>query len=252
LREKTFREYDEGSGNSNDTDIYDDSYTHLFIWDNNKNEIIGAYRMGQTDRIPERYLSQLFIFDELFLDKTTPALEMGRSFIVKEHQKSFYGLFLLWRGIGEFCVRNPHYRTLYGTVSLSNIYDRRSISLIDKNLTSEKSTVRIISPYKRTIHREVEKYLNDNILNFKELSLLVRSIEPDGKDIPILLKQYSKMGAKFLLNAVDKSFINTAGLLLTVYLPEAPTSSLKMYLDNGAQEYLEYKNEKKKRQYLYE
>ena len=104
LREKTFRELDEGSGHPCDTDRFDETYTQLFIWDNVHHEIIGAYRMGQTDIIKERYLSRMFDFGDEFKKLTRPALEMGRSFIVSEHQKSFYGLFLLWRGIGEFVV----------------------------------------------------------------------------------------------------------------------------------------------------
>ena len=240
LREKTFREFNEGSGQPCDTDRFDETYTQLFIWDNDHDEIIGAYRMGQTDIIKERYLSHIFQFDVLFKKETTPSLEMGRSFIVSEHQKSFYGLFLLWRGIGEFAVRYPRYRKLYGTVSLSNIYNRRSISLIDKILTSETATVTARSPFKSLIHPELNDYLKKYVLDFKDLSLLVKSTESDGKDLPILLKQYWKLGAKFQTTAVDTNFLETPGLLLIVDLPNTPGSNLKMYLEDGMEAYINY------------
>jgi len=241
LREKTFRELNEGSGKPCDTDGFDATYTHLFIWDNNNEEVIGAYRMGQTDKIEERYLSRMFDFNKQFESETNPSLEMGRSFIISEHQKSFYGLFLLWRGIGEFCVRNPRYRKLYGTVSLSNVYNRRSISLIDRILTPKTSPASAKTPYKSIIHSEVLDYLDSYNLDFKDLSLLVKSTEADGKDLPILLKQYWKLGAQFYITAVDPSFLETPGLLLVVDLPNAPKSSLKMYLEEGMDNYLNFK-----------
>lgn len=241
LREITFREVDEGTGHPVDRDEFDSSYTHLFIWDHEELQIVGAYRMGLTDKIPRRYLSRMFNFDRTFIDETTPALEMGRSFIVRKYQNSFYGLFLLWRGIGEFCVRHPRYRTLYGTVSMSNIYNKRSITLISQALINPSSHVHAKSIFEKSIHPEVDAYLHKNHIGLKELSLLTRSIEPDGKDIPILIKQYGKLKAEFLLIAVDDSFLNTPGLLLKVNLPEAPMSSLKMYLDKGVQPYLDYK-----------
>ncbi|MEM7313692.1 MAG: lysophospholipid acyltransferase family protein, partial [Planctomycetota bacterium] len=109
LRELTFRTMDEGSGEPYDTDKFDATYTHLFVCDNeNESEIIAAYRMGQTDRLQEHagiegiYLSQMFNFGPQFINQTEPCLEMGRSFIVPKHQRSFYGLSLLWKGIGGF------------------------------------------------------------------------------------------------------------------------------------------------------
>lgn len=241
LREITFRELDEGSGHPADTDIYDSTYTHLFIWDTNQDEIIGAYRMGQTDKIGERYLSHMYDFNKEFLSATNPALEMGRSFIIRKHQQSIYGLFLLWRGIGEFLVRNPQYRKLYGTVSLSHIYNDRSISLIDTVLTPPYSPVKPVLPLRRIVHKEIEEYLQTHTLDYKGLSILVKSSEEDGKDLPILLKQYWKMKAEFIVTGVDKSFLETPGLLLLVHMPGAPESSLKMYLEEGLTSYLEYK-----------
>lgn len=147
LRELVFREHDEGSGQPLDTDKYDATYTQLFIIHRTTGQIIGAYRMGQSDMLTKdvgksgMYLSQMFDFKPTFYNLTEPCLEMGRSFLVPEYQKSFYGLFLLWRGIGAFACQFPRYRRLYGTVSLSKLYDKRSIALIERALVNKQPDV---------------------------------------------------------------------------------------------------------------
>jgi hypothetical protein len=108
-------------------------------------------------------------------------------------------------------------------------------------LTPQFSSAVPFHPLKGHVHQEIEEYLQSYTLNFKDLSLFVRSIETDGKDLPILLKQYWKMRAQFFATAVDQSFLETPGLLLLVDMPNAPDSSLKMYLDKGAESYVNYR-----------
>ena len=36
-----------------------------------------------------------------------PGLELGRSFVRAEYQKSYAALLLLWKGIGQYVARNP-------------------------------------------------------------------------------------------------------------------------------------------------
>ena len=54
LRELVFRQHNEGSGEPLDTDRFDATYTHLFIVDDVQDKIVGAYRMGLTDRLIEK------------------------------------------------------------------------------------------------------------------------------------------------------------------------------------------------------
>jgi hypothetical protein len=75
------------------------------------------------------------------------------------------------------------------------------------------------------------------------LSKLVMGIESDNKDIPILMKHYQKMGARFYCIGIDKSFNDTPGLLLSVDLPKAPDKSLNQYLAQGKDSYLQYNQE---------
>ena len=247
LRELTFREMDEGSGADRDTDRFDKSYTQLFIVNNDTEEIIGAYRMGQIDRllknnnIKDIYLSKMFNFEGDFYSKIKSGVEMGRSFLISKEQKSIYGFFLLWRGIGEFMVHNPKYRYLYGTVSLSNIYDPRSIALMHRVLVGEKNLVEPVTDIDIQLHPEVEEYLTKNKLNLKELDTLIKSIEPDRKGLPILVRQYAKLGAQFVSIGSDIEFRRTPGMLLIVNTGEAPAKTIQRYFAEGTESYLNYR-----------
>jgi putative hemolysin len=247
LREITFRELNEGSGEACDTDQFDATYMHLFVFDHQNEEIIGAYRLGQTDillkdgDVSQLYLSQMFTFKPEFFNQQEPCLELGRSFIVAEHQNSFHGLLLLWKGIGAYVCKNPRYRILYGTVSLSKLYDPRSVALINEVVVTEREGVKAQSPFEGNLHPEAKEFLRDNDVSLEQLSAMVAGIESDGKDIPVLLKQYHKLHAKFHCMGVDVNFNHTPGLLLSVNFPEAPEKLRKLYIGKDRAEYLNYK-----------
>jgi putative hemolysin len=126
LRELTFRKVGEGTNKSADIDEYDIYFNHLFIWDTEENRIVGAYRIGKGREILDIYGIRGFYIDSLF--KISPdfrsvlskSLELGRSFIVEEYQKKTIPLFLLWKGIMVFLLKNAEYRYLIGPVSISN------------------------------------------------------------------------------------------------------------------------------------
>ncbi|HUV08026.1 MAG TPA: GNAT family N-acyltransferase [Spirochaetia bacterium] len=244
LRETTYRDLDEGSGKPSDTDDFDKTYTHLFIWDRNHQKIVGAYRMGQIDQILERSgriglrLSELFHFSDEFLASVHPGLEMGRSFIRREYQRSHTGLALLWKGIGEFLCRHPWYHTLYGTVSIATTYLPVSIALMDKVLVGDRHTVKTKSPLRTSLPWEVENFIDTWGISHGELSVLVRALEPDGADIPILVKQYLKIGARFHSMALDMGFGMTPGALLTVDARKTPLKYGKMYMGESFTAYL--------------
>jgi putative hemolysin len=245
LRELTFREHNEGSGEPLDTDHFDATYTHLFVLKRSSGQIIGAYRMGQTDKlladgnIDNLYLSRMFEFTPDFVNQQQPCLEMGRSFLIPEYQRSFQGLYLLWRGIGSFVCKFPHYRTLYGTVSLSKLYDPRSVALIEKAMVTSTKNVKPRTAFYFPLHPELQEFASSCNME-QHLTTLLRSIESDGKDIPILLKHYQKLGARFHCLGIDSSFNDTPGLLLSVDLPAAPEKSLKLYLAAGREGYKNY------------
>lgn len=250
LRELVFRQHNEGSGEALDTDDFDATYTHLFIVEN-QTRIMGAYRMGRTDKLLEQsgieglYLHKMFDFEPNFINRTSPCLEMGRSFLIPEFQGSFQGLLLLWRGICAFAKQFPQYRTLYGTVSISKLYSPRSVKLIEQILVKEAHRENVLprQTFDFSLHQEFVAYGKQHDLPSslsENLGALLSTIEFDGKGIPILAKQYLKMGAKFHALGIDTSFNNTPGLLLSVHLPSSPDKQLKLYMGKDFKEYVDF------------
>ncbi|WP_143873264.1 lysophospholipid acyltransferase family protein [Catenovulum sediminis] len=238
LREATFRSWDEGSGAPQDGDDFDYSYTHLFIFDSASEDIVGAYRMGQTDKIDTLYLANMFNFSAQFINQQAPCLEMGRSFVVANQQKSYHALLLLFKGIGRFVCRFPQYKTLYGTVSLSTQYQPLSIKLIESFLIEGPNrSATAICPFEHPAPKALEQFFLVNDKDINTLEWLVKQIEPDGKGLPVLLKQYHQLGAKFHALGLDPNFATTPGLLLSVYLPDAPQKLLKLYLGDDYTRY---------------
>lgn len=244
LREITFREQHEGSGLECDKDDFDKTYTHLFVFDHQAEKIVGAYRMGRTDILLKQggtsalYLSQIFEFKKDAFNLQTPSLELGRSFISPAYQNSFYALLLLWKGICAFVYSHPQYRTLYGTVSLSQKYQALSITLINKTLNQQTTSIQAHHEYKNIHNAEIEDYFKKYKLTLPLLSSLVKGIEEDKKDIPILLKHYHKMGAEFHSLGIDNQFNSTPGFLLSVDLANAPDKLLNLYF--GIEEKISY------------
>src|SRR6185503_16515013 len=136
LREVTFGAVGEGTGHAIDLDRFDEHYEHLFVWNRRAREIVGAYRVGRTDQILRThgldglYTTTLFRYDERLLDRMGPALELGRSFVRAEYQRSYGALLLLWKGIGRLLASAPEYRVLYGPVSISSRYQDMSQRLL--------------------------------------------------------------------------------------------------------------------------
>ena len=82
-----------------------------------------------------------------------------------------------------------------------------------------------------------KKYSIDNPV---DISMLVKDVEKDGKDVPVLVKQYMKLGGRFLSFCVDQEFNCTLDGLIVVDLPGAPEKNLRMYMGDNTDGYLEY------------
>ncbi|MBS0396279.1 MAG: lysophospholipid acyltransferase family protein [Proteobacteria bacterium] len=244
-RERVFREHAEGSGMARDSDRFDASYIHLFAWDHRSHSLVGAYRLGRTDELIRRdgpgalYLNQMFEFDPTF-HASQASLELGRSFVAPEHQRSFHALYLLWRGIGQYLLQNPKYTRLYGTVSLSRRYPDQAIAALCDALIVSSAHVRARHALRTIPHPEWRQYRADGgSTDLRALSALVRSVDPEGKDIPVLLRHYHGLGARFLSVGVDPNFSETPGLLLAVDIAGIPRKTLDSFMGEGAGSYLD-------------
>ena len=67
-----------------------------------------------------------------------------------------------------------------------------------------------------------------------ELSQPITDIEADGKGLPILLRQYAKIGGKLLGFNVDRKFSNVLDGLVVVDLRQTESAVLERYMGREA------------------
>lgn len=241
LRELTYSAIGEGTGRQLDLDSFDERYLHLFSWDHKRKQIVGAYRLGRTDRIMAAegvdglYTRTLFRYDERLIARLSPALELGRSFVRTEYQKNYNALLLLWKGIGRFVANHPQYRVLFGPVSISCRYSDSSHRLLmaflhQNHLDSDLSNlVEAINP--RVVNPAPALAIPQSV---EEADRLVTEAERDGKGVPILLRQYLKLNAKLLGFNVDPQFGDALDALMMVDLTKVDAAILNRYMGRQA------------------
>ncbi|MEX0680011.1 MAG: GNAT family N-acyltransferase [Balneolales bacterium] len=253
LREVTFRGTYEGTGRSVDLDAYDEYYVHLFVWNREKKELVGAYRIGRTDNLIKRfgkkglYTTTLFNIKSTLFDQINPALEMGRSFVRSEYQRSFAPLLLLWKGIGHYVVKYPKYKVLFGPVSISSEYHSMSRHLmvtflkLHNYLPHMARMVRPKTPYRGNRMKGIDTKNRTMIRSLEEVSELISEFESDDKGVPILLKQYLKLGGKLLGFNIDPEFSDVLDGLILVDLTKTNPKILKRYMgEDGLESFLKF------------
>jgi len=242
LRELTFRAVGEGSGKAADIDAFDSYYLHMFVWDTRANTIVGAYRLGLVDEILATlgkrglYTHSLFKYGTRMLSTLSPAIELGRSFVRAEYQRSFAPMMLLWSGIGRFVERSPQYAVLFGPVSISNSYSLVSRRLIVNYLwthTAEADLVGHVRP-RRPFRGDTGRFASGDRAfcpgTVDELSRIIAEIEPDHKGVPVLLRHYLRLGGRLLAFNVDSGFGDVLDGLIMVDLRQIEPTLLARYM----------------------
>ena len=245
-RELTFRAVGEGTKNSTDLDSFDDHYQHLFLWSRRDHQIAGAYRLAATPDVLRKfgpkglYTSTLFQYSKSFFERLGPAFELGRSFILPEYQKHYASLLMLWKGIARCVERRPECPVLFGAVSISNDYNPLSRVLIMNFMTEHMSSdlAGLVKPKRGyrpplVLPRHI-KQLNSLLSTVEELSSSISDLEADGKGIPVLLRQYVRMGGQFLGFNVDPKFANTLDGLILADLRAVPAAMLNRFMGSAA------------------
>ena len=240
LRAITFRAVGEGSDSALDLDRFDERYLHLFSWDRAQRRIVGAYRIGQTDRIVANagvdglYTRTLFRYDERLIERlAAPALELGRSFVRAEYQKNYTALLLLWKGIGRFIARHPQYRLLFGPVSVSTRYSDASHQLLmaflrQNHFAAELGELVDAFHAPGVTHAPPQSARIPQSID--EVNRLVEQAEADGKGMPVLLRQYLKLNARLIGFNVDPAFGEALDALMIVDLTTVDSAILNRYL----------------------
>jgi putative hemolysin len=155
----------------------------------------------------------------------------------QEYQKGFAPLLLLWKGIGRYIAANPRYKVLFGPVSISNQYEAASrelmVSFLEKyamlrewtGLVRNRCAFRI-----RSLTGARRPAFPETGFDVEDLSAMVGDIEQKPAGIPVLLRQYLRLGGKLLGFNVDPNFANALDGLILVDLTKTEPKLLERYL----------------------
>lgn len=247
VREVTFRQVGEGTGKRLDLDRFDDYYWHVLLWNKSKRELVGAYRAGNTagilasNGIGGLYTSTLFRYDERIFERLGPALELGRSFVRPEYQRQYAPLMLLWKGIARLIAMHPEIAVLFGAVSISNDYCKASREMIYsffKSRTQNDELASLVEPRQPFrpgfLHQWECRGMRKAIRDLDQLSRPIKDLESDGKGLPILLRQYDKLGGKLVAFNVDRKFSDVLDGLVVVDLRQTDAAVLDRYMGTEA------------------
>ena len=246
LREISFRKVGEGVNKKRDTDKYDIYYQHIILWDENDLEIVGSYRVGNSDFIFKNigvkgfYSNTLFKYNEEFTPYLKDSIELGRSFV----QPKYWGtraLDYLWFGIGAYLKNNPNIKYMFGPVSIS-----ASLPTVAKDMMifyyshyygQNEDLIEAKTPYSYSNNlSEIKQIfdLNDKKKDFKFLKSTLSNI---GVSIPTLYKQYSELseenGVKFLGFNVDNDFGDCIDGFILVEVAKIKDSARQRYIENN-------------------
>ncbi len=239
MREITFRHVGEGTHQAIDTDTYDTYYRQLFVWDNETDSLVGAYRMGFGDEIVPKYglkgfyTYSLFDYDprmEPILEKT---IELGRSFIVDAYQRKPISLMLLWKGIVYVLLKYGQFRNLLGPVTISGEYQRSSKTIIAAYLQRHHYNSKLgpmVTP--RTgldgVDAPLDLSLLDRVDSFDLVGRIVSDIEQGRRSIPVLMKKYLQVNSTVLGFNVDHEFCDCLDALMLLDLKHVPEATIQM------------------------
>lgn len=238
LRELTFRGVGEGTNRKIDVDEFDLYFWQLFIWDEDEKRIVGAYRAGKGKEIVERfgvngfYIQSLFKIDKRFLPVLEQCIELGRSFVVPDYQRKPLPLFLLWKGILYFLIKNPEYRYLIGPVSISNRFSDFSKGVIISFMKSnyfDHNFARFIksrNKFNIPINEEDFNLIFEDSNDLAKLDKFIQEVEPFDYRMPVLLKKYVKLNGKIIGFNVDPKFNNSLDGLLILDLFRVPVETI--------------------------
>ncbi|RDE23034.1 GNAT family N-acetyltransferase [Motiliproteus coralliicola] len=244
LREIAFRQVGEGTGQKRDLDQHDSNYRHLILWDEEELELVGAYRIGETNRWINRsdrdkiYSTELFDYSEEMAPYFARGIELGRSFV----QPKYWGkrsLDYLWYGIGAYLRQHPEIRYMFGPVSLSNSYPSLAKDMLvyfyRLYFADPQQLAMAYSPH--SIEEEhldliIPLFSGDNYeQDFKELKQQLKHL---GCTVPTLYKQYSEVceegGVRFLDFGVDADFGYCIDGLVLVDLEKLKPTKRNRYL----------------------
>lgn len=226
LREKCYREIGAGTGKLTDTDVYDNSYFHILLWDPCEGEIVGAYRVIPVGELLAQqgvtglYSHTLFKYHESAYEYLGKCMEVGRGFIQRKYQKT-NALDYLWQGIFCFLKCYPECQYLLGVLTIPATYPTDVQQLI-------VAFYNIYFPAESHFCSPVEPFVveDENIADvfssesFSDDWLVLNGLlKEKGYELPWPYKQaarwFSPGGSSINSFTRDRSFSSIAGLNLS-------------------------------------
>jgi putative hemolysin len=200
LREVAFRKVGEGTGSKRDLDEYDQHYRHLVLWDREKLQIAGAYRLGEGSRLLRQfgeegfYTRSLYVFKPELRPYLERGVELGRSFVNPDYWGKA-SLDYLWQGIGAYLRTRPEVRYLFGPVSMSADYPAHLMEVLvyfyQRYHACEQVLATAHHPYQLAAERvaqlDVEFGNRDREQAFE---FMLNMFSAHDRKLPILFKQY--------------------------------------------------------------
>ncbi|HEY9255564.1 MAG TPA: GNAT family N-acyltransferase [Stenotrophomonas sp.] len=238
LRELTFREVGEGSGQALDLDRYDGWYEHIVLWDAPAVRVAGAYRVARCARLlADRglrglYTAGLFDYADDMVPRLAEALELGRSFVVPEYWGS-RSIDYLWQGIGAYLRAYPSIRYLVGAVSISASLPLSARAQIVAYYARYHADGRAHAAARRPFAVE-QPALFEDLDAATAMRVLRENLDALGASVPMLYKQYVELcepgGARFLAFGVDPDFSDSVDGLIEVDLHQLKPKKRQRYL----------------------
>jgi putative hemolysin len=220
LREIAFRKVGEGTGSKRDLDDFDQHYRHLVLWDREKLEIAGAYRLGEGKRILAEngeagfYTRTLYTFKPELHPYLEQGVELGRSFVNPDYWGKA-SLDYLWQGIGAYLSHHPEVRYLFGPVSMSADYPRdltdALVYFYQRYHACDQELATAHHPYHLSLERvhQMHEQFGDRERE-QAFDLLQEMFAAQNQKFPVLFKQYAAVyeeaGFQSLVFSVDPDF----------------------------------------------
>lgn len=254
LREIAFREAGGGSGLACDIDAFDtmdEPYWQLIVWDPKNEQILGGYRYiyGPNVRFKESgepilATSHMFGYSDKFKSEILPQMiELGRSFVIVDHQSSragAKGLFTLdnlWDGLGALSIIHPNTHYFYGKFTMYPSYIPAGRNMIlyflNKHFPDPDNLVWPFKPLQTNTDEAAMRQLfvhNSFADDYKILNAEVRKL---GVNIPPLVNAYMSLSPtmKMFGTAINDEFgdVEESGILINI--DEITTDKHQRYIE---------------------